>query len=199
MALTADHGEEFLDHGGRYHPPSRVTEELIRVPLLLHAPGLTQPGTVAPPFSLMHLAPTLLDLADIAVPGSFRGRSHAKLLQNRKPWESDAIVECVASCNNPFVKENRLHSRVLVIREARYKMVFDFNGPSEQLYDLEADPGELRPLPLDAEQAVRRRLLDRARKHLSDSVRSRNSDHRLAARVRDLRLEWSRPTPRKSA
>ena len=42
MALTADHGEEFLDHGGRYHPPSRVAEELVRVPLLLRAPGLAQ-------------------------------------------------------------------------------------------------------------------------------------------------------------
>jgi arylsulfatase A-like enzyme len=64
MALTADHGEEVLDHGGRYHPPSRLTEELIRVPLLLRAPGLTQAGAVAAPFSLMHRAPTLLDLAD---------------------------------------------------------------------------------------------------------------------------------------
>ena len=45
MALTADHGEEFLDHGGRYHPPSKVSEELVRVPLLLRAPGLS-PGSV---------------------------------------------------------------------------------------------------------------------------------------------------------
>ena len=76
MALTADHGEEFLDHGGRYHPPSRVSEELVRVPLLLRAPGLI-PGTVAAPFSLLHLAPTLLELVEVPVPGSFRGRSHA--------------------------------------------------------------------------------------------------------------------------
>ena len=43
-ALTADHGEEFLDHGGRYHPPSNVAEELVRVPLLLRAPDLAQTG-----------------------------------------------------------------------------------------------------------------------------------------------------------
>jgi arylsulfatase A-like enzyme len=199
MALTADHGEEFLDHDGRYHPPSKVAEELIRVPLLLRAPGLTQPGTVALPFSLLHLAPTLLDLADVAIPERFRGRSHAEPLRKGEFRESAAIVECVANCNNPFVKENRLQSRVLAIREARYKMVFDFNAAIEQLYDLDADPGELHPLPPDAEKAVRRRLLDRAHKHLSDSVRSRDSDHRLAARVRDLRLEWSSPTLRKSA
>jgi arylsulfatase A-like enzyme len=199
MALTADHGEEFLDHGGRYHLPSNVAEELVRVPLLLREPGLAQAGTVTAPFSLMHLAPTLLDLVEVPVPGSFRGRSHSGLLRTGNTWESDVVVECVAGCTNPFVKENRLQSRVLAIREARYKMVFDFNSTTEQLFDLNADPGELRPLPFDAEKPVRKRLLDRARQHLSDSLRSRDSDHLLAARLRDLRLEWSSPTVQKSA
>ena len=71
-------------------------------------------------------------------------------------------------------------------------MVFDFNSVTEQLFDLEADPGELRPLPPDAEKAVRKRLLDRARQHLMDSLRSRDADRRMAARLRDLRLEWSK-------
>ena len=148
MALTADHGEEFLDHGGRYHPPSRVSEELVRVPLLLRAPGLT-PGTVAAPFSLLHLAPTLLELVEVPVPGSFRGRSQAALLAAGKSGESDAVIECISGCKNPFVVEDRLHARLLAVREARYKMVLDFNSATEeeQLYDLDSDPGELRPLP----------------------------------------------------
>jgi arylsulfatase A-like enzyme len=189
MALTADHGEEFLDHGGRYHPPSKVAEELVRVPLLLHGPELTRPATLAAPFSLLHLAPTLLDLVEVQIPGSFRGRSHSTFLKEGKNWEGDAVIECVAGCNNPFVTENRLQPRLLAVREARYKMVLDFNSAAERLFDLEADPGELRPLPVDAEKPVRRRLLDRARQHVSDSLRSRNADCRLAARLRDLRLE----------
>src|SRR5207248_504613 len=32
VAVTADHGEEFLEHGGRFHPPVKLTEELVRVP-----------------------------------------------------------------------------------------------------------------------------------------------------------------------
>ncbi len=198
-ALTADHGEEFLDHGGRYHSPSNVAEELVRVPLLLRSPDLTHAGRVTAPFSLLHLAPTLLDLAEVAIPGSFRGRSHSALLQSGKSWEGDAVVECVSGCTNPFVKENRLQARILAVREARYKMVFDFNSVTEQLFDLDADPGELRRLPADAEKAVRKRLLDRARHHLADSLRSRDADYRMAARLRDLRLEWSSPTVRKSA
>src|ERR1044071_10164717 len=31
IALTADHGEEFLEHSGRYHPPIKLTEELLHV------------------------------------------------------------------------------------------------------------------------------------------------------------------------
>ena len=199
MALTADHGEEFLDHGGRYHPPSKVAEELVRVPLLLRGPGVAQAAKVAAPFSLLHLAPTLLDLVEVPIPGSFRGRSHATLLRNGKSWDGDAVIECIAGCNNPFVMENRLQARVLAVREARYKMVLDFNSATEQLFDLDADPGELNPLPVDAEKPIRRRLLDRARQHLSDSVRSRDADRRLAARLRDLRLEWTSPAIRTPA
>src|SRR5579864_200223 len=63
FALTADHGEEFLDHGGRYHPPSKLTEELIHVPLLLRVPGTEKRDASKSPFSMIHLAPTLLDAA----------------------------------------------------------------------------------------------------------------------------------------
>jgi arylsulfatase A-like enzyme len=199
IALTADHGEEFLDHGGRYHPPSNVSEELIRVPLVLRSPELTHVSTVTAPFSLLHLAPTLLDLVDAPIPGSFRGQSHAELFRTGKSWDAGAIVESIGGCNNPFVQENRLQSRVMAVREARYKMVFDFSSAKEQLYDLEADPEEHEPLPPDTEKPTRKRLLERAQKHISDSLRSRNGDHRLAARLRDLRLECSSPVVRTSA
>ena len=196
LALTADHGEQFLDHGGRYHQPSNVSEEVVRVPLLLRWPGLTQSAVLPAPFSLLHLAPSLLDLVGAPIPGSFRGRSHADLLGAGRGWDGTAIVECIGGCNNPFVQENRLRARVLAIREKRYKLVFDFTSAGEQLYDLDADPGEQRPLPRDVEISVRKRLLDHLQKHISDSLRSRDTDHRLAARLRDLRLECPSPAVR---
>jgi arylsulfatase A-like enzyme len=172
---------------------------LVRVPLWLRAPGLTRAESVASPFSLLHLAPTLLDLIDVPIPGSFRGRSHSDLLREGKNWEGDAIIECIAGCTNPLMRDNRMQSRVLAVREARYKMVVDFSGAAERLFDLETDPGEIRPLPPDAEKPLRRRLLERARKHVSDSLLGRDAGDRLKARLRDLRLEWSSPAVRKSA
>ncbi len=48
LALTADHGEEFLDHGLRYHAPVSLMEEIARVPLLIRAPGQPKVHRAAP-------------------------------------------------------------------------------------------------------------------------------------------------------
>jgi arylsulfatase A-like enzyme len=191
LALTADHGEEFLEHGGRYHPPSKVTEELIRVPLLLRVPGVSRKEPAIAPFSLIDLAPTLLETVSVSVPGSFRGASRFQQLRRGENWEGTAVIESVSGCTNPYLADNRLGTRILAIREERHKLVLDFGSSREQLFDLEADPSELFSLPPDAEKPARRRLLERARQHIADSLQLRDPDQRLGARLRDLRLEWA--------
>jgi arylsulfatase A-like enzyme len=193
FALTADHGEEFLDHGGRYHSPSKVTDELIRVPLLIRA-GEVKAQLVNTPFSLLDLAPTLLDAMDAPIPGSFRGNSCWSQVRDEKRWDGQAIVECITSCSNPFRLNDRLGARILAIREKRYKLVFDFGISTEQLFDLEADPHELHPVAHGVASPARRRLLEVARQHLTDSLNSRDLNQRLTARLRDLRLEWAEST-----
>ena len=195
FAVTADHGEEFLDHGGRFHSPPSVTEEIIRVPLLLRIPQMQNPQTLSQPFSLLDFAPTLLDALEAQIPGSFRGRSRWKQLQAGSAWEDAAIAECVTACRNPFHLGDRLGDRALAVREADYKLVFDPRASGETLFDLSADSGGLHPLPPNSEPQVRRRLLDRARRHIAESLQSRDTDTRLAARLRDFRLEWAKSAP----
>ena len=189
FALTADHGEEFLDHEGRYHPPSRVTEELVRVPLLLRVPGLKQAAPVEAPFSLVHLAPTLLEAAGASVPSGFCGHSYWSQLRSAADWDETGIVECITDCADLFRVEGRLGKRVVAVRERRYKLVFDFGSCREQLFDLESDPGELHPLLGDTEKPVRGRLLRRLRQHLTDSRGHGASERRLRALLREVRLE----------
>jgi arylsulfatase A-like enzyme len=198
FALTADHGEEFLDHGGRFHPPSKLMEELIHVPLLLRVPGRAKEEVEKSPFSLLDLAPTLLDAAQLSAPAEFQGRSRWNDLNSGKKFEEVAISECVAGCNNPFRRDGRLGPRVLSVRDARFKVMLQFDPPSEQLFDLEADPGEHAPLAPTAQVTVRRRLLEVAREHLQRSSGERDERMRLRARVRDLQLEWTRPIPLRS-
>lgn len=189
FAFTADHGEEFLDHGGRYHPPSRVTEELVRVPLLLRMPGVSQTGPVQAPFSSIHLAPTLLEAAGAPVPSSFSGRRYKSQPHWAEGGDEAAIVECITGCANLFRADGRLGRRIIAVREQRYKLVFDFGLPQEQVFDLAGDPGEFHPLSDDAEKPVRRRLLERLRQHLSDSRRDDNAERRLRALLQEIRLE----------
>lgn len=202
FALTADHGEEFLDHGGRYHPPARLLEELIRVPLLLHLPDLPKEASknapekemLQSPFSLMDLSPTLMDAAQISPPAAFQGVSRWPQIQQGSAWEQPAVVECVSGCTNPFHPDRRFGARVLAIREARYKLVLEFDPAADRLYDLEGDPRELSPLPPAAAKPVRRRLLEYARHHIERSRKERDLVLQLRARLAELRLEWAKPT-----
>lgn len=193
FAFTADHGEEFLDHGGRYHPPNRLMEELIHVPLLVRVPGsvpLPQPNA---PFSHLHLAPTLLEAVGVQPSSSFQGQSLWAQVQEGKPSLLPAIAESVFGCTNPFLPQNRLGSRVLVVRDARYKLILDFDPPSDLLFDLQTDPQEQTSLPQSEAKSVRHRLLNAARVHLNRANSEDRTQDRLRLRLRDLQLKWSSP------
>jgi arylsulfatase A-like enzyme len=185
LAFTADHGEEFLEHGRRYHAPSLV-EKLIHVPLVIRAPGAGRGLVSAGPFSLLHLAPTLLEAAELPVPAEFQGQSHWKHLREGTAWGELAISECVAGCTNPFRPEGRRGARLLAVREARYKLLLNFDTQSDQLFDLETDPEERAPLPDLTAKPERRRLLEFALAHLRKSSARQRSAAYLRTRLREI-------------
>jgi len=197
FAFTADHGEEFLDHGGRYHPPNHLKEELIHVPLLIRAPGTPAKPVPSGPFSHLRLAPTLLEAASVSSPLSFQGKSMWQRIKEGTAWDDPAIAECVAGCTNPFRPENRRQSRVLMVRDKRHKLILHFDSRAEAMYDLEVDPKEQSPLPANDANNIRRRLLEIARDHLHSSVTKRDTSARLRSRLRELQVEWGAPAPEK--
>ncbi len=184
LAVTGDHGEEFLEEDARYHSPTHLGERLIHVPLLVRVPdssGVEQPQT---PFSLLHLAPTLLDILQVGAPTSFQGKSFWTQMRSAQPTGLAAIVECIYGCNNAFPRTNRLGPRLLAVRDARYKLVLDFAHHKESLFDLHRDPTESEPLQDGASKAERARLLHVAFQHLSST--KPDSEARLRARLRDI-------------
>ncbi len=206
LALTADHGEEFLDHGGRYHSPVRLTEEIVRVPLLIRVPRSEGPVVKVPasPMSHLHLAPTLLEVVGVQAPAAFQGRSLWTSLQRGRAWDDPAgvssigpaigpaIIECGYDCGNPFRPESRRVPRLLGVRDSRFKLVMRLEpGSTEEMYDLEADPAETHPSVAGPALAARRRLLQAAREHLEKTVTGRDTVMGLRARLRDLRCEIS--------
>ncbi len=187
FALTADHGEEFLEQGGRYHSPVTMREELVRVPLLVRMPGVSS-RTAKGPFSLIHLAPTLLEAAGIAPPDTFQGRSRWDQLSTGTDLPSElAIAESVGTGKNILRADERMRPCQMAVRGEAYKLVINFNEKAERLYDLRSDPREQSPLPAGVARAERARLLQAAREHLQKTRHNQNSDLALRARLRELR------------
>ena len=187
FVLTADHGEEFLDHGGRFHPPSRLHQELLHVPLLVRVPGAPKKALSRAPFSHVHLAPTMLDAMAVIPPPEFEGGSRWSEVQCGGGWEL-ALSESVGACTNPMDTTKRVGARMLAVQNERYKLVLDFDRGEEWMFDLDGDRGEQSPLPRDAQKAIRATLLRAALEHAQADPRSH--DLSLRARVREVGLEW---------
>jgi len=187
FVVTADHGEEFLEHGNRYHSPTGLAEELIRVPLLIRAPGISPLGSLHEPFSLIHLAPTLLQALGVDAPPSFRGSGLWKEISSGKAPNYPAIVECVEAYDEPLSMPDRLGRRLMAVRNRDYKLVLHFGEQRDDLYDLQNDPQERQPLPASIQTKERARLLQCARDHLRDERERRDQQLVMRAQLRQIR------------
>lgn len=72
VVVSSDHGEGLGDHGLLEHG-ANIHDELVRVPLVLRAPGLPRGRRLAGSAQLEDLAPTLLSLAGVSVPTDLDG------------------------------------------------------------------------------------------------------------------------------
>ncbi|HVR63121.1 MAG TPA: sulfatase-like hydrolase/transferase [Polyangia bacterium] len=156
VVLTADHGEEFDEHGGRYHG-STLYEEQLRVPLLVAVPGIT-PAVVAHPVQLVDVAPTLLNIVDIPVPARMRGTDLGPWLA-RPPAAEQWLPPAFAEVND---------QRAVITPDE--KLICDLRAGFCAYYDLAADPGERRNLADDRPArlaALRARLDDWIEDHVA--------------------------------
>jgi arylsulfatase A-like enzyme len=114
-------------------------EPSIRVPLLVRYPKLVKAGSVSDAMVLnVDIAPTLLDLAGVAVPREMHGRSWVPLLKgDEKGWRKDWLYEYYEYPGPHSVRKHR------GVRSERYKYIHYFEKPEEfELYDLKEDPQE---------------------------------------------------------
>lgn len=72
VCVIADHGEEFVEHGGWNHGETLYAEQL-SVPWILRLPGRA-PGRVDAPVSLIDVAPTLLAAVGAPIPPTMAGQ-----------------------------------------------------------------------------------------------------------------------------
>jgi arylsulfatase A-like enzyme len=140
IVLTADHGEEFLEHGQLGHTQS-LYEELIGVPLIIHYPGVDA-SRVHAPVALVDVYPTITGFLGIEAAVSVRGMSlyDARTASHRAP---DAI----------FAETSRRRRLRAVVADG-YKLILDLDTGKRALYDLDSDPGETVDMARRAPQRV---------------------------------------------
>jgi hypothetical protein len=142
LIISSDHGEAFGEHDTTRHR-STLYDELLRIPLLIHAPGI-KPRTIDTPVSLIDIGPTILDLFGQPTPGHFMGQSLAAFLRGREP-----------KLTRPIIAEGRLKKAMLF--PDGHKVIVDDRHHTSEVYDLRRDPGELENL-LDARPRASERV-----------------------------------------
>jgi hypothetical protein len=89
VIVTADHGEEFGEHGGRYHGTT-VYEEQVHVPLVIAGPGVRKRSRVTSVVQTIDLLPTTLSALGLPRPARLRGRDLGPLLSGTAPQQGGA-------------------------------------------------------------------------------------------------------------
>lgn len=142
-------------------------EESMRIPMLVWAPGMGEPGTRIEEMVLnVDVAPTFLDLAGAEVTEAMDGASILPLLRgDPDPWREEMLF--VYYWEYPFPHT----PTVLAIRDERYKYVF-YHGiwDTNELYDLVADPYETENLIDDPAHDERRKAMKARLFELLDSA-----------------------------
>ncbi|MBV8546940.1 MAG: sulfatase [Acidobacteria bacterium] len=135
IAITADHGEEFLEHGQAAHYKT-LYDEVLRVPLVVRYPGHVFSGRrVQGQVRLMDVAPTLLTLARLpaAKPRSGnQARSLACLITSPGPPRAAPLLPAFGD----------LRGEVASVRTGGAKLIRNLRTHREEFYDLVSDPGE---------------------------------------------------------
>jgi choline-sulfatase len=133
VMVTSDHGEMLGERGAWYK--MSFYEGSARVPLVVRAPRLFEPGRVSTAVSTMDLLPTLVGLAhggdSSSVVGSLDGRSLLPHLAGA-PDHDETVAE--------YLAEGAI-APIVMIRRGRHKFIHSPADP-DQLFDVVADPHE---------------------------------------------------------
>ena len=166
LVITADHGEEFLDHGSIGHGHS-LHVEATRVPLVIFSPQQDRTARYSEPTSMVDLPRTLLSLAGANVP--FPGCDLIQGSNTSPPY-------CELSIGRSFhraiaVERWRLHRHAWLDSEcdstpmdfiARVRRGEMAAQEAVRLYDLETDPREQSNLADDSRHLATVRRLTQA-------------------------------------
>ena len=155
IAVMADHGEAFGEHGERRHGIF-LYDETIHVPLLFKLPG-AQPGSkrIEARVGLVDVTPTILQVVGVPLPPTVQGESllgmmkQASLSTQRKTSEASSRAQTTPNPDRPLYAETDYPRRAFgwsPLRALRVSKYLFVKAPERELYDQVADPEASRNL-----------------------------------------------------
>ncbi len=166
IVFTADHGEEFFEHGWLGHSVG-ITEELVHVPLIIRLPcGEAAGELIKTPTSLVGLSPTILEILGIEpTVRSFREPSFAPLIHEERAAAKGFVPESVyfEVDFERLLESEQMKSFASVhqqaIRVGQFKLVMDEQSEEFKLYDIAEDPKEDHDLSAEKPEIVQSLVL----------------------------------------
>lgn len=140
LMVSSDHGELF-ERGEHGHSTPLLYDPVVRVPLLVRAPGQSKREDIYTPTTNLDLAPSIISLAKRPVPAWCEGRVLPSL--GGETTERGLII--AEAKKNPA--RSPLKKASLALLRGRYKMIhylgYRYGRDEFELYDMESDPEEL--------------------------------------------------------
>ncbi len=188
IAVAADHGEAFGEHGEERHGMF-LYDETIHVPLLLKLPSERLGGErVNARVALADVAPSLLEVAGILVPSAMQARSLIPRIEGAK----SATADNTAGSETAIYSETNYGERTFgwaELRSWRAGKYLYVQAPKRELYDQASDPEALQNLSTSSKavaDTLNSKLLDFEKKTSSAPVAQAKLDPAQAEKLRAL-------------
>lgn len=159
IVVTADHGEEFYEHGRWGHGKS-LYDEVVNVPLVIAGAGVEAGTSSAEPAMLIDVLPTIAGITEAGANPEWQGRD---LLATDPSGNGDAAIAYAE-----LMREGGFESYMLVRDGKKYIETVSGVGSEQknEFYDLDADPAESNNIVASQSQemaAALTRMRDRSR------------------------------------
>ena len=142
IIITADHGEEFCEHGTFGHAKFHLYDELLHIPLIIYAPAWNKRKVIEEQVELMSIAPTIADILGLSEEKKhFMGKSLVPLIEDTEEGSEYVVSEASRS--------------KISYREPEWKCIFDCENGKIELYNLQNDPKERENIAQKEKEKVR--------------------------------------------
>jgi arylsulfatase A-like enzyme len=142
LIITADHGEEFLEHGYIGHGEN-LHRETIHIPLIVKLPLSKKKEIIENQVNLIDVMPTILQTLRIKPPEQTLGKS---LLEGKE--QISWLKENLFGKDLPHYNFSELDADLILktIMIPEWKYIYNYKDKTEQLYNIKKDPFELNNL-----------------------------------------------------